>query len=251
MSADLRLLPDPAALAAGVAAEVAGALAAAARERGSASIALSGGSTPRALYRRLAGDHHDDVPWERVHVFWGDERDVPLDDEHSNCRMAREALLDAVPVPRQQVHPMPAGTDDPEGAAVAYEHALRAFFDAKGADGADGAPWPVFDLVLLGLGEDGHTASLFPGAAALDERRRWVVPATAPVEPRRRLTLTLPALTHARRIFVVVAGASKAEPLRRAVAGPPDPACPASLLRTGSAPVTWWADGAAAVMLPG
>jgi len=244
MTADLRVLPDGDALAAAVAAEVARRLGVAAGERGAATIALGGGRTPRAFFRRLATTHHDDVPWERVHVFWGDERDVPLGDERSNYRMARETLLAAVPVPPAQVHPMPAGSDDPAAAAVAYEDTLRACFGAA-------AEWPAFDLVLLGLGEDGHTASLFPGSPALDERRRWVVPATAPVEPRPRLTLTLPALTSARALFVVVAGPEKAQPLYGVLALPPDPARPASLLRRGPAPVTWWADAAAAALVAG
>ncbi len=217
---------------------VADALSAAVRARGAASIALAGGNTPRALYRALAAESGAEAPWPRVHVFWGDERDVPPDDPRSNDRMAREALLDAVPVPATQVHPIPGGTGDAAGAAVAYERTLRAYFGDAG--------WPAFDLVLLGLGDDGHTASLFPGSAALSERSRWVVPSTAPVEPRSRLTLTLPVLTHARAIFVVVAGAAKAEPLRRTLAGAPDAQCPASLLLAGPAPVTWWADAAAA-----
>ncbi len=261
MTADLRLLPDPADLARAVAAAVAQTLAQATLARGAASIALAGGNTPRALYQRLASAHRDDVPWEKLHVFWGDERDVPPDDPHSNYRMAREALLDAVPVSADHVHPMPAGTGDPEAAAVAYDGMLRAYFggadpeiaivdlDAARAFFESGALWPAIDLVLLGLGEEGHTASLFPGSAALyGQPLRWVVPATAPVEPRRRLTLTLPALTHARRIFVLVSGASKAPALFRALAGPADPACPASLLRHGPAPVTWWADAAATAL---
>jgi 6-phosphogluconolactonase len=242
MTTDLRVLPGARALAAAVAAEVALVLAEAAGERGWASIALAGGNTPRALYAALAADHRNDVPWARLQVFWGDERDVPPNDEQSNYRMARETLLDAVAVPQLQVHPMPTGAGDPEAAAVAYERRLRRGFNGE---------WPTFDLVLLGLGEDGHTASLFPRSPALAERVRWVVPSLAPVEPRQRLTLTLPALTHAHRIFLVASGRAKAEPLRRALTGAPGPDCPASMLRSGSAPVTWWADAAAAPASPG
>ncbi len=253
VTADLRLLPDPDHLARVVADAVAETLAAAALARGAASMALAGGNTPRALYRALATRHRHGVPWENLDLFWGDERDVPLDDARSNYRMAREALLDAVPVPPARVHPMPAGTGEPEAAAVAYERTLRAYFGAVEAPGAAGGDvaWPAFDLVLLGLGEDAHTASLFPGSAALEEEERWVVPALAPapVEPRARITLTLPALTHARRIFVVVSGAAKAPALERALAQPPGPDRPASLLLTGPAPVTWWADTAAAGLL--
>ncbi len=251
MTADLRLLQDPDDLARVVASAVAETLAAAAAHAGGASIALAGGNTPRTLYQRLAADHRADVPWEKLHVFWGDERDVPHDDPRSNYRMAREALLEAVPIPLDQVHPIPAATGDPEAAARAYERTLQACFPGSRppAPPATDVVWPALDLVLLGLGEDGHTASLFPGSAALYESWRWVVPATAPVEPRRRLTLTRPVLTHARRIYVVVSGASKAPALARALRGPADPACPASLLQEGPAPVTWWADVAAAELL--
>ena len=245
---DLRIFPDQAELAAAAAAEVAARLVVAAAH-GPATLVLAGGSTPRALYACLAAAHGVQVPWERVDVFWGDERAVPLDDPRSNYRMAREALLDAIPIPRHRVHPIDACAGvapDAEDAAVAYEHELRAHFPPP-------ARRPVFDLVLLGLGEDGHTASLFPNAPTLPDGSRWVLPAQAPpgVEPRERVTLTLPALTAARAIFVVVAGPAKAAPLRRALAEAPSPACPASLLRTGRAPVTWWADLAAAGELAG
>lgn len=245
---DLRIFPDQAALAAAAAAEVASRLAAAAAN-GTATLVLAGGSTPRALYACLAAAHGAQVPWQRVDVFWGDERAVPLDDARSNYRMAREALLDALPIPPARIHPIDAcagGAPDAEYAAVAYEHELRAHFPPP-------ARQPAFDLVLLGMGEDGHTASLFPGAPTLSQRTRWVLPAQAPpgVESHERVTLTLPALTAARAIFVVVAGAAKAAPLRRALAEAPSPACPASLLRTGSAPVTWWLDQAAAGELAG
>ncbi len=246
MNTDLRVLPDPSALAGAAASAVAHALRDAAHAHGSAAIALAGGNTPRALYRALAREHHDDVPWPLVHVFWGDERDVPLDDPRSNYHMAREELLEGLPIPAKQVHPLPVGASDLELAAVAYEQTLRAYF---GRAAYQRPSWPVFDLALLGMGEDGHTASLFPHSPALEEQRRWVLPASAPVEPRARLTLTLPALTHARALFVVVAGATKAEPLRRALAEAPDAGCPASLLRTGPAPVTWWADAAAALLV--
>ena len=240
IAADLRVFADVGALATAAARDVAQVLVTAARERGSAAIALAGGRTPRGLYRCLALDHRDDTPWDRVHVYWSDERDVPHDDDRSNYRMARESLLDHVAVRPERVHPMPTVLGEPGQTAAEYERTLRSRFDAE---------WPRFDLVLLGIGDDGHTASLFPRSPALDEASRWVVATTAPVEPRGRLTLTLPALTHARAIFVVVAGSSKADALRCALGDRLDPDCPASLIRTGCAPVVWWADAQAAAHL--
>ena len=255
IAADLRVLADAGAVAAAAAREVAQVLAAAARAHGSASMALAGGRTPRGLYRCLALDHRDDIAWDRVHVYWGDERDVPHDDERSNYRMARESLLDHVPVRPECVHPMPAVPNEPGRAAAQYEHTLRSHFDTE---------WPTFDLVLLGLGGDGHTASLFPRSPALDEASRVAhrletvacrasesdpLLNYAPVEPHGRLTLTLPVLTHSRSIFVVVSGSSKADALRCALADGPDRGCPASLLRTARSPVVWWADAQAAAKL--
>lgn len=234
------MLADAGGVAAAAAREAARVLAAATRAHGSASIALAGGRTPHGLYRCLALDHRHDTPWDRVHVYWGDERDVPYDDERSNYRMARESLLDHVPVHPECVHPMPTVLNEPSRAAAEYERTLRSHFDTG---------WPQFDLVLLGIGADGHTASLFPRSPALDESSRWVVATTAPVEPRSRLTLTLPALVHARALFVVVAGRSKADALRCALSDRPDPGCPASLLRTARTPAVWWADAEAAANL--
>ncbi len=240
IAADLRVFADAGLLAAAAAREVARVLWAAVRTHGSASIALAGGRTPRGLYRCLALDHRHDIPWDRVHVYWSDERDVPHDDEQSNYRMARESLLDHVAVHPECVHPMPTSRSEPGQAAAEYEHTLRSRFDSE---------WPRFDLALLGVGDDGHTASLFPRAPALDETTRWVVATTAPSEPRGRLTLTLPALTHAMAIFMVVAGRSKADALRCVLGGRPDRGCPASFIRTTRAPVVWWADAQAVAHL--
>lgn len=235
---ELRVFPDVDRLSEALACATAEKLAMAVRTRGSCSIALSGGRTPCALYDRLARDHRKDLPWAHVHIFWGDERYVPPEDERSNYRMARQALLGHVPVPAANVHRMPTEPADPRDAAAAYEQVLRAHF---------GAPWPRFDLVLLGLGDDGHTASIFPGSSALDEAERWVLAVKGPSEPRVRLTLTLPAITHAAAIDVIVSGSSKAEPLRQALADDPDPRhCPASALRRTDGALVWWADAAAA-----
>ncbi|MCC7241516.1 MAG: 6-phosphogluconolactonase [Acidobacteria bacterium] len=240
IAADLRVFADAGAVASAAAREVARVLGAAVRRHGSASMALAGGQTPRGLYRCLALDHRDDTLWDRVDVYWGDERDVLHDDHRSNYRMARESLLDHVAVRPERVHPMPMSPGDPDRTAAEYERTLRARFDGE---------WPRFDVVLLGIGDDGHTASLFPRSAALDETTRWVVATTAPTEPRGRVSLALPALTHAAAIFVVDAGRSKAEALRCALITRPDPSCPASFIRTAHAPVLWWVDAEAAALL--
>ncbi|MCX7924322.1 MAG: 6-phosphogluconolactonase [Fimbriimonadales bacterium] len=167
------------------------------------SVALSGGKTPETLYLLLASRHYQNaLDWTRVHLFWGDERYVPHDDLRSNYRMAYEAWLYKASFPPENIHPMPTHYADPEEAARAYESELRAYF-------GEDAPLPQFDLVLLGLGDDGHIASLFPGDPALEETTRWVVPSRAPVEPHQRLTLTLPVLNAAPRIWFLVSGASK------------------------------------------
>lgn len=166
--------------------------------RGRCAIALAGGHTPAHTYALWASGFP--LPWPRTHFFWGDERYVPPDDAQSNFRMFREALLDRVPVPAENVHPMPTGLLKPEDAASSYEQTLRQFF---------GSGAPAFDLVLLGLGGEGHTASLFPGSPALLEKDRWVVAVDVEAEPHLRLTLTFPVLNCARNVFFLVSGAEK------------------------------------------
>jgi len=208
---------------------------------GSFSLVLSGGNTPRTLYSLLSSQFRDQIPWTRAHVFWGDERYVPLDDLRSNYRMARETLLDAVPCPIANVHPMPTELPDPEAAAQEYEKTLRRYFSTD---------WPRFDLVLLGLGEEGHTASLFPGSPALEERRRSVVAVKAPVEPPLRLTLTLPVLTHAANIYFLVTGSNKAQALHHVLTETPDPKnYPAAVVRLAPGTVIWSVDQEAAALV--
>ena len=206
---------------------------------GRCSLVLSGGTTPRALYGVLASARfRDRIPWPVVHVFWGDERYVPPDDPRSNYGMARAALLDHVPCPPANVHPMPTQFAAAEDAARDYEQTLRRWFDGER---------PRFDLVLLGLGDDGHTASLFPGAPALAERTRWVVAVQAPAEPPLRLTLTLPVLTGAGAVHFMVAGSSKRAALRHVLAGPHDwTAYPAAGVHVESGELYWWVDREAA-----
>ena len=238
MEEDVRVCADARDLSERAAAAVVEMIAEAVRRQGRCSLILSGGNTPRALYRLLASKYRDQVPWPQVHVFWGDERFVPPDDPASNYRMARESLLDHVPLPALNIHPMPTLSPSPHAAARDYERTLRAEV---------GDHRPRFDLVLLGLGADGHTASLFPGAPALNEATHWVAAVTAPVEPFTRLTLTLPAIAAAARIFVLVAGISKANALEHVLSPGADPNdYPAAGLRAAGGVVTWWVDRDAA-----
>lgn len=183
-------------------------------ERGRFTWALSGGSTPRDLYRLLASDpFRDRMPWKAIHFFWGDERHVPPDHPESNFRMAKEAMLDMIPVPPGNIHRIHAEEPDTERAAAEYGDEIRAFFHL------DPAEWPRFDLVLLGLGKDGHTASLFPGGRALQERGRLVVAAWVETQKTWRITLTPPVLNNAGRAAFLVSGEEKAEALRAVIEG--------------------------------
>ena len=205
------------------------------RSSGSFAVSLSGGATPRRLYELLAGA---DLPWGRVHWFWGDERFVPSDHPDSNYRMAREALLSRAPVPEANIHAIRTEGASPEQAASNYEATLKRFHGAE----ALSPERPLFDVILLGLGEDGHTASLFPGDAALEEARRWVV-AVRGARKEARITLTYPALESGRETALLVTGAAKRGALRRAQAG--DRGIPAGRLRPAGN-VRWLVDRAAA-----
>lgn len=209
------------------------------KQRGQFAIALAGGHTPAKLYAlwALAKDYGVSTPWDRVHLFWGDERYVPHDDPLSNFRMTRETLIDLVPIPQGNVHPMPTNWPEPQKAADAYETELRAFF---------GANAPAFDLQLLGLGIEGHTASLFPGSPLLEEKKRWVAPVEAAAKPTRRLTLTPVVLNQARNTFFLVAGADKREILSalRNESSPQTSQYPAARIQPAGR-VLWFLDRAA------
>jgi 6-phosphogluconolactonase len=202
------------------------------------AVCLSGGETPRLLYQQLAAPpRRDRLPWQRTHFFWGDERVVPKDDPRSNFRMASEALLRHVPVPPDNIHPMPTEQGNAAAGAAEYEATLQRFY---GADTLDPA-WPLFDVTLLGLGEDGHIASLFPGSPALAETRRWAVAAIG-ADRLERITLTYPALASSATTAFLVVGGRKREAVARTRAG--DPALPAARLRP-LGEVVWFADRAA------
>ena len=181
-------------------------LADAVQRHGFCHVALSGGTTPRGLYLRLAADGvTGDVPWQNVEVFFGDERDVPHDHVESNFRMAQRTLLDHVPIDLMRVHPMRADADDLQAAAAEYEETIRRTVPA----GEGGTP--RFDLILLGMGIDGHIASLFPGTEVLGEADRLVVSCFVPVLGRSRMTITYPLINAARNVMLIVTGGDKAE----------------------------------------
>jgi 6-phosphogluconolactonase len=206
---------------------------------GRCTIVLAGGSTPARLYGLLASDEYRGaMPWDEIEWFWGDERCVPPDDPRSNFRLAHETMLSRVGVAPSQVHRMGGEVRPPARAALSYEALIR-----------DRVPDQVFDLVLLGVGEDGHTASLFPGGAALEERERLVVAVDggAGREVRRRITMTLPLFDRARSVLVLAAGAAKRDVVRavRADAGAASARYPVARLRPAGH-LTWIVDQAAA-----
>jgi 6-phosphogluconolactonase len=207
-------------------------------ERGRFAVVLAGGSTPKATYEILARDYADRIDWSNVHVFFGDERSVPPNHEDSNYRMAREDLLDHVPV--GSVHRM-QGELSPDEAAEAYEEELRDFFRSEDL--------PRFDLILLGIGGDGHTASLFPETSALEVHDRWVVANPVLKLGTTRITLTVPVINAARAVYFLVAGEGKADALAEILEDDPDPReYPASLIQPQGGPA-WMLDRSAASLL--
>jgi 6-phosphogluconolactonase len=202
------------------------------------AVCLSGGSTPRRLYETLASPAiASRFPWHRSHWFWGDERFVPHDNPDSNYRMARDALLSRVPVGDANIHAIPTARLSPERAAAAYETTLKRFY---GAD-ALAPDRPLFDVTLLGIGDDGHTASLFPGQPALREAQRWAVTAVGP-NAQPRITLTYPALDSSRNVAFLVTGGAKRDVVARARAG--DRTLPAAMVRPVGG-LHWFLDRAA------
>ncbi len=237
MNREVRIFSDLDELSRNAAAEISRLISAALERADMCSLALSGGTTPRLLYRLLASEFACRIPWGRLHLFWSDERYVPHDDPSSNYGLARMTLIDRVPVVPSQVHPMPTDLPDAALAAREYEATLRGVF----------GDLPGFDIVLLGVGSDGHTASLFPGSASVREGRAWVVSADSPVKPHRRLSLTLPVLNSARVIIFLVAGAGKRQIVKSILerSGGESTVYPAAMVR-GVEGTLWLLDRAAA-----
>jgi len=231
----MEILPDPPALARHVAEWM---TAAALAAKGPFRVSLSGGSTPKALYELLVSDEfRGRFPWKQVSWYWGDERFVPYNHPESNYRMVREAMLSRAPIPPENIHPIPTdGT--PEEAAREYEHTLQRTYGAPTLDPLR----PLFDIMLLGLGADGHTASLLPGDSALEERKRWAVPVSHG-RPEVRITLTFPVIDSSRHVAFLVAGQSKAAALAAIRAG--DRQLPAARVRPVGE-LIWLVDRAAA-----
>lgn len=238
----VRVFDDAAGVAAGAAVSIAGRARESVEARGLFTLALSGGSTPRRVYELLAGeDFRKDPDWPHVHVFFGDERMVPPDHAESNYRMAYEALLSRVPIPPENVHRID-GVGDAGSNASAYEAEMRGLFGD--------ADWPRLDQVLLGMGDDGHTASLFPGTEALNESRLWVAPNWVGKLGAWRVTLTAPAINAARHVTFLVNGAGKAGRLREVLKGARDPSrLPSQLIRPTDGTLEWFVDRAAAEKL--
>jgi 6-phosphogluconolactonase len=210
---------------------------------GEFTLCLSGGSTPAATYDLLATRFNLSVDWKEVQFFWGDERCVPPEHPESNFAMARRTMLSKLTLRPDQVHRM-RGEDDPASAAAAYERELRSHF------GLGDSEFPRFDLVMLGLGDNRHTASLFPGDSAIHETQRMVVPVDVDAEPRKRLTLTPPVINNAQHLMFLVAGQGKAAAVKDILEGPRD--CdkfPAQIVAPENGEVIWLLDKAAASLL--
>jgi 6-phosphogluconolactonase len=239
MTPEIHISPNPQALAEEAARRFAVLAREAIRARGRIVVALSGGSTPKVLLRLLAlPPYRETLDWGRIHVAWGDERCVPPDDAQSNYRMAREALLAHVPIPARNVHRMPAENPDHEAAAAEYAATLRTFF---------GGESPRFDLIHLGLGTEGHTASLFPGSPALDESERWVAAPWVEKLNTHRITLTPPVLNAAREVQFLAAGKDKAAIVRDILHAPHNPTeLPAQIVAPTDGRLVWLLDAAAA-----
>jgi 6-phosphogluconolactonase len=207
------------------------------------TFALAGGSTPKKLYGLLASEpYRDQINWALVEIFWSDERCVPPDSEDSNYHLAEEVLLSKVPIPANQIHRMPADTADQDAAALAYTEEIQRVFGTNGI--------PRFDLLQLGMGPEGHTASLFPHLAALKELRRLVMPVSVPKPPPQRLTFTPLLLNAAVHVLFLVTGQDKADAVQAILEGENNPdEYPAQLIWPPEGEVTWMLDTAAASKL--
>ena len=241
---NVRVVADAEALATAAADLLQSVVAEAVRNDGKAFVALSGGSTPKRMGEFLARPPYAErIDWTRLHVFWGDERWVPLDDPESNAGEAKRGFLDHVPIPADQVHVFDTSLDEPGMAAARYEETIRSTVPARG-------DLPGFDLVFLGMGDDGHTASLFPGTPAVHETARMVVANAVPKLDTTRLTLTPPIINAARRVVFLVGGGGKAAMLHNVLDGPVDvDLMPSQVIRPDGGSTLWLVDRAAAAQL--
>lgn len=240
----VRIVADAEALAVAAADQLATVVADAASDGRAACIALSGGSTPKRMGQLLAASPYAErIEWARLLVFWGDERWVPIGDPESNAGEAKRGFLDYVPIPADQIHPFVTDLDDPEHAAKRYETTIKTIVPIEN-------DVPRFDLVFLGMGDDGHTASLFPGTAAIHERKRLAVANQVPTLDTTRLTLTPPVLNAAKSVTFLVGGSGKAEMLHMVLDGPVDiDAIPSQVIRPVNGSLVWIVDQAAATRL--
>lgn len=213
------------------------------KERGIFTFVLSGGTTPRLLYEELAKEPYASrVDWQHTHLFWGDERCVPSDNPDSNFSLALQTLISKVDVPPSNIHRIPAATGSPKPVAAEYETTLREFFQVTAA-GDPSTSFPSFDLVLMGMGVDGHTASLFPGDAALEERSSWVVAVegSSASPPVPRITLTLPVINEAKCVLFLVSGSNKLKILQEILDNPHSSIYPAAHVRPAGK-LLWFID---------
>jgi 6-phosphogluconolactonase len=242
-SPEIRIFEDATKVAEAAATRFIGLAREAIAKRGRFTVALAGGSTPKRAFELLASESYSQqLDWSKAHIFFGDERTVPPDASESNYRMANEALLSRVSVPAKNIHRM-NGVGDAISNARLYEDELRTFFND--------AAWPRFDLVLLGMGDDGHTASLFPGTKALAEQEAWVTANWVAKLGTHRITLTLPAINHAAHILFLVTGENKAGRLKDVLDGEQTlrESLPAQLIKPLDGSLAWFIDRAAATLL--
>ncbi len=237
---EIRVLPDGDALATMAANTILELSKKAIQETGRFTIALSGGSTPKALFERLAAQYSQAIDWNHTFVFWGDERCVPPEDADSNYKMAQDTLLDHVPLPSLNIYRI-KGELPPEDTASQYEETLRDFFHNQ---------VPNLDLILLGMGDDGHTASLFPGTSAVNEHIRWVVHNYVAAKQTWRITLTLPVINNAANVMFLVSGISKAQRLKQVLQGSYEKdQLPSQLIKPTNGNLIWGIDQAASSLL--
>jgi len=237
MTPEVRVYPDHESMSRGVAEGVVDFSNKALQGKDHFSIGLAGGQTPRRLYEILARDFVDRLQWKKAHLYWCDERYVSQRDPSSNFRMFHEKLLYDVHVPLVNIHPMPTHRERAADAALDYERFLRSVFRSA---------WPRLDVVLLGMGREGHAASVYPGSPAIHAKDRWVLDVNTPAEPPLRLTLTVPVLNAAAAVFILVSGEEKADTIRRVLTGATDAdRCPVSAVRPTDGRLIWWLDDAA------